>query len=187
MCIAYSGLPTTRSSQQLADKVQGVGSAKPESTMSYPGAWVNDITKLLLNVLHLDMEIDSIVVHAGFNDIMKGSSEWLKLDFKGLIDSLLDINKIPIISVPVPSLNRGIECFNTIISLHNWLRDYCSSMGVTFVDNFDTFWKQNTFIRRPKSTRIVRVPGSFHSIKRMCWDNDSSMTQAQLPFPTLLC
>jgi hypothetical protein len=102
------------------------------------------------------MEIDSIVVHVGFNDIMKGCSEWLKLDFKELIDSLLDINKRPIISVSMPSLNRGIECFSTIISLHNWLRDCCSSMGVTFVDNFDTFWKQNTFIRRPKSTQIVK-------------------------------
>jgi hypothetical protein len=52
-----------------------------------------DITKLLLNVLHQD--IDSILVHVGFNDIMKGSSEQLKLDFKELIDSLLDTNKDP--------------------------------------------------------------------------------------------
>uniref|UniRef100_A0A4W5JVW4 Uncharacterized protein n=1 Tax=Hucho hucho TaxID=62062 RepID=A0A4W5JVW4_9TELE len=65
-------------------------------------------------------------------DIMKGSSEQLKLDFKELIDSLLDTNKIPIISGPVTSLNRGIEHFSRILSLHNWLRDYCSSMGVTF-------------------------------------------------------
>ena len=30
--------------------------------------------------------VDYIVVHVGFNDIMKGSSEQLKLDFKELID-----------------------------------------------------------------------------------------------------
>ena len=78
--------------------------------MSYPGAQVNDITKLLPNVLRQDMDIDSIVVHVGFNDIMKGSSDQVKLDFKELIDSLLDSNKRPIISGPVPSLNRGIEC-----------------------------------------------------------------------------
>ena len=41
------------------------------------------------------MDIDSIVVHVGFNYIMKGSSEQLKLDFKELIDSLLVINKNP--------------------------------------------------------------------------------------------
>jgi hypothetical protein len=62
-------------------------------TMSYPGARVNYIIKLLPNVLSHDMEINSIVVHVGFNDIMKGSSEQLKLDFKELIDSLLDTNK----------------------------------------------------------------------------------------------
>lgn len=108
-------------------------------TMSYPGARVNSITKLLPNVLRQDMDIDSIVVLVGFNYIMKGSSEQFKLDFKVLIDSLPDNNKRPIISGPVPSLNRGIEGFSRILSLHNWLRDYCSSMGVTFVDNFDTF------------------------------------------------
>jgi hypothetical protein len=32
------------------------------------------------------MEIDSIVVHVGFNDIMKAAREQLKLDFKELID-----------------------------------------------------------------------------------------------------
>jgi lysophospholipase L1-like esterase len=93
------------------------------------------------------MDINSIVVHVGFNDIMKGSSEQLKLDFKELIDSLLDTNKRPIISGPVSSLNRGIERFSRIIFLHNCLRDYCSSVGVSFVDNFDTFWKQNTFYK----------------------------------------
>ena len=39
-------------------------------TMSYPRARVNDITKLLPNVLRQDMDIDSIVVHVGFNDVM---------------------------------------------------------------------------------------------------------------------
>jgi hypothetical protein len=50
--------------------------------MSYPGAREIDITKLLPNVLRRDKDIDSIVVHVGFSDIMKGSSEQLKLDFK---------------------------------------------------------------------------------------------------------
>jgi hypothetical protein len=41
------------------------------------------------------------IVHVGFNDIMNGSAE-IKMDFKELIDSLLDTNQIPIISGPVP-------------------------------------------------------------------------------------
>ena len=48
----------------------------PDSkTMSYPEARVNYITKLLPNVLRQDMDTDFIIVHWGFNDIMKGSSE----------------------------------------------------------------------------------------------------------------
>jgi hypothetical protein len=97
---------------------------------------------MLPNVLDEYMEIQYIVVHVGFNDIMKGSSEQLKL-----IDSLIVTNKRPIISGPVPSLNCGIEHFSSILSLHNWLHDYCTSMGVTFIDNFEHFWKQNTFYK----------------------------------------
>jgi hypothetical protein len=41
--------------------------------MSYTGAWVNYITKLLPIVLRQDMEIDSIVVRVGFNTIMKAA------------------------------------------------------------------------------------------------------------------
>jgi hypothetical protein len=76
-----------------------------------------------------------------FNDIMKGSSEQLKLDFKELINSLLNTNKIPIISGPVPSLNRGIERFSKIVFFFTTGYYYCSSMGETLVDNFDTFWE----------------------------------------------
>ena len=86
------------------------------------------------------MDIDSIAVHVGFNDI---SSEQLKLDFKELIDSLLDTIKRPIISGPVSSLNRGIEHFSRILSLHNCLRDYCSSVGVTFVDKTKHIYKED--------------------------------------------
>ena len=78
---------------------------------------------------------------------MKDSSEQLKMDFKDLSWSLLVTNKHPIIYGPVPSLNRGIERFSKLLALHNWLRDYCSSVDVTFIDNFDTFWKQSLFYK----------------------------------------
>jgi hypothetical protein len=47
----------------------------------------------------------------------------------------------------MPTLNCANECFSRLLSLHNWLRDYCSSVGVTFLDNFDTFWKQSWFYK----------------------------------------
>ena len=35
---------------------------------------------------------DTVIVHVGSKDIIKGSSEQLKMDFKELIGSLLDTN-----------------------------------------------------------------------------------------------
>jgi hypothetical protein len=89
----------------------------------------------------------------GFNDIMNGSAE-IKMDFKELIDSLLDTNQIPIIS----------GRFSRILSLHNWLRDYCNTVGVTF-NFFDTFWKLNAFNKEVGSTPIICIPGSLQHHK----------------------
>ena len=43
-------------------------------------------------MLQQDIDMDFVVVHVGFNYIMKGNSEQLKLDFKELNDCLLDSN-----------------------------------------------------------------------------------------------
>uniref|UniRef100_A0A4W5RKQ6 sn-1-specific diacylglycerol lipase ABHD11 n=1 Tax=Hucho hucho TaxID=62062 RepID=A0A4W5RKQ6_9TELE len=75
-----------------------------------------------------------------------GISEQPKMDLKEMIGSLLDTKKRPIISVPVLFLYRGIERFSRLLALHNWLRDYCSSVGVTFIYHFDTFWKLSLFL-----------------------------------------
>jgi hypothetical protein len=74
---------------------------------------------------------------------MKGSSEQLKMDVKNKFG--LETNKHPIISGPLPFLNHGNEQFSRLVSLHNWLRDYCSSVGVIFIDNVDTFCKQISY------------------------------------------
>ena len=77
-----------------------------------------------------------------FNDFRNVSSECLKQDLEEFIESLLDTKKRSTISGPVPSPGQGSERFSKLLALHNWLRDYCSSLGLAFVDNFDTFWKQ---------------------------------------------
>jgi uncharacterized protein Usg len=40
-----------------------------------------------------------------------------------------------------------MPAFRRLLALHIWLKDYCSSAGVTFIDNFDTFWKQKIIYR----------------------------------------
>jgi lysophospholipase L1-like esterase len=90
---------------------------------------------------------DTVVVHVGSNDIRRASSEHLKIDLKKVILALRDSKKGPIISGPVPSLGRGCERFSRLLASHIWLKYYCSSTGVTFIDNFDTFWKQKILYR----------------------------------------
>jgi hypothetical protein len=87
---------------------------------------------------------DTVVVHVGSNDIRRASLEHLKMDLKELT---LALKKQPIISDPVPSLGRGCKRFSRLLVLHIWLKDYCSSAGVTFFDNFDTFWKKEILYR----------------------------------------
>jgi hypothetical protein len=43
---------------------------------------------------------------------------------------------------------RGGETQKT--SLHIWLKEYCSSAGITFADTFDNFWKQKIFYRNDR-------------------------------------
>ena len=71
----------------------------------------------------------------------------LEVYFKELILALKDSKKRPIISGPVPSLDLGCQRFSRLLALHIWLKDDCSSAGFTFIDNFDTFWKQKILYR----------------------------------------
>jgi hypothetical protein len=60
---------------------------------------------------------------------------------------MTDYKKRKIISGPVPSLGRMSERFSRLLALHIWLKDNCSSAGVTFIDNSDTVWKQKIIYR----------------------------------------
>lgn len=67
-------------------------SVRVAKTLCYPGARVQDINKLHPNILNQHPEIESIIVHVGFNDMMKGSSEQLKMDFKELMGLSVALN-----------------------------------------------------------------------------------------------
>ena len=59
--------------------------------------------------------------------------------------ALKDSKKWPIISGPVPSF--GCERFSRLLALHTWLKYFGISVGITFIDNYDTFWKQKILYR----------------------------------------
>ena len=65
---------------------------------------------------------------------------------------------------PVPSLGRGCEIFSRLVALQIWLKDYCSSAGVTFIDSF---WKQKILYRNDLSIQVILAPGLCPRISRL--------------------
>lgn len=63
----------------------------------------------------------------------------LKKDFMSLIDTLLESRAQCVISSPMPSPCWGDVKFSRILNLHIWLKGYCRSLGIPFIDNFTTF------------------------------------------------
>jgi hypothetical protein len=77
-------------------------------TLCFPGAKVQDITRLLPEAVRQSPGAETVIVNVGLKDIMKGSSKQQKMDCKRTNCSLLDTNKRPIISGTLHSLNHGI-------------------------------------------------------------------------------
>ena len=117
-------------------------------TFCYSGAQVSHITTQLPDIVHTHPAASSIITHIGSNDLKLQQSETLKADFKTLIDTVLAMGKQCIISGPLPSPRFGDIKFSRVRQLHVWLKSYCRSLGIPFVDNFTAFWNRpNLFAR----------------------------------------
>ena len=98
---------------------------------------MKDITGFFPSVLQ--PRAAAVVVHVGLNYMKKGQSEMMKQDVVELINTLKGSEKQPNISGPVLSLGRGCERFSRLLALYILLKDYCHSVGITSIDNFNTF------------------------------------------------
>jgi hypothetical protein len=94
-------------------------SVSKAKTLCYPGAWAQDITRMLPTLLPQMLGADTVALHVGSNDIRRASSEHLKIDFKELILALKDKKRTPIISGPVPSFGCGYERFRRLLCQHS--------------------------------------------------------------------
>lgn len=124
----------------------------------FPGARVLDINRQIPAVLNKH-EVSTILIHAGTNDIFHRESEILKEDFKILYNTVRSHGKSLVISGPLPRLRRGIECFSRLYALNEWLKVWSASLGISFIDNFDSFWHRPSFYKRDGVH-----PNSFGSI-----------------------
>lgn len=112
-------------------------------TCCYPGAKVLDINTTIKPLLSEYPSATTVVVHVGANDIKNQESEQLKTDFRSLINTLLDTGRTCIVSGPFSSPRYWDMKFSRIRNLHVWLKGYCCSLGITFVDNFTTLSDRN--------------------------------------------
>uniref|UniRef100_A0A674EBC0 Uncharacterized protein n=1 Tax=Salmo trutta TaxID=8032 RepID=A0A674EBC0_SALTR len=67
----------------------------------------------------------------------------LKDYFRGLIGRLKETGKWVLISGSLPT----IECFSHLLSLHYWLKSYCSSMNLEYIENVYHFWERRQFYK----------------------------------------
>ncbi|KAG2467704.1 RS12 protein, partial [Polypterus senegalus] len=92
------------------------------------------------------MQVGSIVLHAGVNDIRHRQSEILKADFAPLIRDTKERTpsaKI-FVSGPLPLVRRSNEYYSRLLGLNNWLQGFCKKKDVGFINNW------NLFLERPR-------------------------------------
>jgi hypothetical protein len=93
-------------------------------------------------------ELDTVIFHAGVNDLHYKETETLKTHFRTLAKDLSNAKMSLVISGPLPMRRRGCEAFSRLLNLNDWLKTWCTEQRLTFVDNFDTFWENPNLLGR---------------------------------------
>uniref|UniRef100_A0A8C6V045 OSK domain-containing protein n=9 Tax=Neogobius melanostomus TaxID=47308 RepID=A0A8C6V045_9GOBI len=120
------------------------------TTVTYPSATVSDIIDVLNKEITNNPGINKLVLHVGAVDTRNGESEVLKEKFNKLFERLdcLDKDAIQIfISGPIPNIDGRINKFSRLFQLNTWLSKVCKSRGLTFIENFNLFWKRDDLFK----------------------------------------
>ena len=68
-------------------------------------------------------------------------------DLIKLLDTHLHTGKRIIISGVLPIVGWGIGKWSRLFTLHTWLEQYCSVIGVPYINNFDMFWERSILFK----------------------------------------
>ena len=113
---------------------------------SSPGAGVERILE------HLDseeVEGDTVVIHAGTNDVIKVGSEKLFDLFKAAINKVRSKGKKCIISSIIPRKYESRYWFSRALGQNNRIKELCKEMDdCFFVDTWFDFWNKDEFYSR---------------------------------------
>ncbi|XP_066541042.1 uncharacterized protein [Hoplias malabaricus] len=126
-----------------------VPAIKSNATVScLPGARVLDVARRLPAALQQREDFGTVVLHVGKNYISAHCSEVLKEHYRSLLDTARKKTDARIIvSGPLPTYRRGCEAFSRLFGLHSWLLDWCGTVGVNYVDNWECFCERPALYR----------------------------------------
>ncbi|XP_051931601.1 DNA dC-_dU-editing enzyme APOBEC-3G-like isoform X1 [Hippocampus zosterae] len=109
------------------------------SISCHPGAHVEDVNDVIPRLLAQQPSVIAVVAHVGTWDHNLQQSEKLKNDYISLVRTIQDTKKRVIVSGPFVPPWFGEAKFSRVRQLHIWLKGYCCSGGIPYVDNFTTF------------------------------------------------
>ena len=126
---------------------------EPTSRMLHPlpSCWVHSTTRP-----------STLVLEAGINDLKNQQLKVLKQDFVSLVDRLLDTGK-GLIAGLLPLSRYGDVTTSRLHQPHLWLKGYCLTKSIPFVDNFAAFLKRPHLFKRDglhpnqEGSRLVSV------------------------------
>ncbi|KAL7880746.1 hypothetical protein SRHO_G00030000 [Serrasalmus rhombeus] len=75
-----------------------------------------------------------------------------------------------IVSGPLPTYRRGSLKFSRLYALHCWLREWCPTIGVDFVDNWESFRERPSLFHRdglhPSPLGSTVLSGNIEAVLR---------------------
>ena len=109
---------------------------------NYPTAGIASMTKALEYLITEKYHfIENIVVHAGTNDVNYGmKTEELNECYKKLFEKMNQHEKRLIISGPISKPVNSSEQFSRLANLNEWLKKWCETNSILFVNNIATEW-----------------------------------------------
>ncbi|XP_066517857.1 uncharacterized protein [Hoplias malabaricus] len=127
-----------------------VSGTKSNATVScLPGARVLDVARRLPPALRQREDLGTVVLHVGVNDTSARRSEVLKEHYRSLLDTARKKTDTRIVvSGPLPTYRRGCEAYSRLFALHSWLRVWCGTVGVDYVDHWECFRERPALYRR---------------------------------------
>ena len=108
----------------------------------YPGAKIDDITKVLEDITEKEKHDSLYIVHMGTNDVKNTNSEELLEKYKRLIGTLKEKRSKFIVSGILPRIGAENQFYNKAFSTNDLLKSLCSKENVEFINLWNHFYAQ---------------------------------------------